>query len=509
MTQNLFFGLALALLVLSSLITFALTPWAIKFALKKGLVDQPGARRVHTRPTPRIGGLAIVASFSSVLLLTYWFFKVYFGLEVWEPNLVYGLILSSIVACFVGLVDDLQGISPWSKLLGQTVAATLFVVFIGPPDKVLGFDVPDSIGLIIGVAWLIATINAFNLIDGIDGLATALGIMGQLAVFGVLLTRQNYSEAMLISIGMGALLGFYPWNRSPARIFLGDCGSNFCGFLVGAFALFSSAKSQVIGGISLAIVVACIPLFDMLLAIWRRLARHLTRTVKGEDLPAGIMLGDLEHLHHRLMARGLSANEVVSTLVLAHGVIILAGLISVQLTTFWYFVIVSVTIIGVSLFLRFVPAHEVQATLELANLLVGKPRSRLLSAFLYLSLDFVACLIAWFACRIATAGPNGLLSLAEILIGLRVAGISVVFASLIEVAFFSLGTLAPLFGALIGYAFAHQYIFIEGVWYFVLATLLMTLTRTGVRVVRQLSLQDPGGFERKGYYRSLLKSHST
>jgi UDP-GlcNAc:undecaprenyl-phosphate/decaprenyl-phosphate GlcNAc-1-phosphate transferase len=290
--------------VAALLFTLALTPACRTVCWRLGWVDQPGFRKVHQYPVPRTGGIAIFLGYAAALCLLRLAplrgASPYAGLlsGAWA-------LLPAILAAFVtGLLDDLLGFKPWMKLVGQVIAAAL-ACNAGVQIRSLG---GHSIGgawwhIPLTLFWLVACSNAFNLIDGLDGLAAGIGLFATATAFLSALLSGNGALALATAPLLGALLGFLPYNFNPASIFMGDCGSVTVGFLLGCFGVIWSQKSATLLGMTAPLIALAIPLLDTILAIARRfLAR---RPVFGADRG---------HIHHRLLARGLTPRRVAYVL---------------------------------------------------------------------------------------------------------------------------------------------------------------------------------------------------
>jgi UDP-N-acetylmuramyl pentapeptide phosphotransferase/UDP-N-acetylglucosamine-1-phosphate transferase len=306
------------------LVTYLLTPVVRRMAVRFGVVDLPDARRPHKRPTARGGGLAVVVGVHAACLVAILF--------PWQ-QLVGALdfawwqrfACASLLLLVVGVVDDIRGMKPLVKLAGQ-VAAALIMWFSGTRfGQLLGHDVPVPLDCVLVVVWLVAIINAFNLIDGLDGLASGLAIISAVGLCGIMVMQQVPGEVLLLVGFIGACLGFLRYNFNPASIFLGDTGSMFIGFTLGVISLQTFNKNTFVISMAIPVMVLGIPIYDAMLAIWRRSVRSW---VGGGDPNGkhGIMQPDLEHLHHRLSRAGLSTKRVASTLYLLNGGLVAAGL---------------------------------------------------------------------------------------------------------------------------------------------------------------------------------------
>lgn len=299
-----------------------LVPLVRRFAYAIGKVDKPGTRKIHKDPIPRLGGIAIFLgcflSLLSIDLLRPGFFS---QLPVqWK-----GLLAGGGVIFLVGLLDDLYDLRPKVKLLGQIIAASVafalgvkIVLITNPLGGMLLF--PEWLSFILTVGWLVAITNTVNLIDGLDGLAAGVSTIAGVTLFMIAFERgQDLSAITAIGL-VGATLGFLRYNFNPARIFMGDCGSLFLGFMLGALSITGAMKVAATVSVFLPILILGIPIFDTAFAIIRRL---ITRKP--------IFQADKGHLHHRLLRVGLSQRKVV---LLIYGFSALLGGVALHLINF-------------------------------------------------------------------------------------------------------------------------------------------------------------------------------
>ena len=227
---------------------------------------------------------------------------------------VISLLPAAGVVFATGLLDDLVGLSPWEKLAGQMVAAVLAYWAGVEVLGVAGFAAQGWWTLPVTVLWLVACANAFNLIDGMDGLAAGVGLFATFTTLVAALLQHNAALALATAPLVGALLAFLRYNFNPASIFLGDCGSLTIGFLLGCFAAIWSQKSATLLGMTAPLMALSVPLLDTGIAVLRRFLRHQP-----------IFKPDRHHLHHRLLDRGFSPRKVV---LLLYGVCGLAAAFS-------------------------------------------------------------------------------------------------------------------------------------------------------------------------------------
>jgi len=301
----LFFGL----FAFSLLLSFVATRQVRDAATRRGWVSNPHeGRHVHQSPLPRLGGVAIFIAFSVTLAL-------WLALSSLYPSLAAGLAPSTLLriyfpACVIfclGIYDDLHGAGPWLKFGVQSVAAAiLFAGGMRVLDLPLIFG-PHHFswffGLPLTVLWVVAVTNAFNLIDGLDGLAAGSALFSTLVVFVVSLVNQSWLGALMSVTLAGAILGFLRFNFNPATIFLGDSGSLFIGFLLSALALAGAQKAPTFVAVAIPVVSFGLPILETSLSVIRRI-------ISGRP----IFTADREHIHHKLLALGMSHRQVVIVL---------------------------------------------------------------------------------------------------------------------------------------------------------------------------------------------------
>lgn len=286
-------------------------PLAKALAFRVGAIDQPDARKVHSRPMPRLGGAAIVAAFTLAVLLL---------VDLRPPYT--GILLGGLLVFAVGALDDVLGLSPRVKLAGQLAAAAAAVAggvnvsFISNPFD--GIFYLGKLGVPLTMLWLVGITNAVNLIDGLDGLAAGVSGIAALTMGIIALDQGQAAVACLAFILAGAVAGFLPFNFHPARIFMGDAGALFLGFTLACLAVVGLAKSAALISLFIPIVILGIPVMDTLCAIVRRVNKK-----------APIFRPDRDHLHHRLLALGYSHRGSVLVI---YGVSVFFGAVAIVLT---------------------------------------------------------------------------------------------------------------------------------------------------------------------------------
>jgi len=301
---------------LSFLLGIVLTRLVRDLAVSRGLVDAGGGRRIHTRPIPRIGGLALAASFAVplALLLALRVNEITLAL-VQQRRLLAALAGGGAIILAVGLWDDLRGTRPWVKLLGQVTAALAVwaagvrIEFISIP--LLGPVHFGVLSVLVTVLWFLVVTNALNLIDGMDGLAGGVALLAGGTLLVMSLAEKNGLAALLLAALLGATAAFLAFNLKPASIILGDTGSLFLGFVLALVAAHSSQKSYAVFSLMAAFVALGLPIFDLVMAVVRR-------TLTGRP----IFSADQLHVHHLLLRRGMSQRRSVALL---YGVSALMG----------------------------------------------------------------------------------------------------------------------------------------------------------------------------------------
>jgi UDP-GlcNAc:undecaprenyl-phosphate GlcNAc-1-phosphate transferase len=305
----------LILALAAFIITYGITPLVRKVAVRIGAVDRPNSRKVHRFLMPCLGGVAIYVGFLAVVLAT-------------QPlsRSMWGLLLGSTVILILGIVDDLRDLSPKVKLLGQ-IAAALLVVPFGIKVEFLTnpFDGVFQLGLFsipVTVFWLIGVTNAINLIDGLDGLAAGVGGVAATTLAVVAWTEGQMTIVYLAVILAASTFAFLRYNFQPARIFMGDGGAMFLGFTLAALAIMGLTKSATFISLLVPVVILGIPILDTMFAIVRRYANHKP-----------IFQADRDHLHHRLLALGLTQRQTVLIIYALSVVLSGSAVLLTQLTT--------------------------------------------------------------------------------------------------------------------------------------------------------------------------------
>ena len=318
------FLVGIASMIVAMGVTWMVTPLLIRFAERVNAVDEPDARKTHTAPMPRIGGVAVFAGFIAGMTFAAYATGLLFHL----PQGVYwrGLIFAATGLFLVGLLDDLRGLSFRWKFAAQIIAA-VFVWQSGFRIEVVSHPLGGDLNLAwmslpITVLWIVGITNAVNLIDGLDGLAAGIALITTLTV-GLIAFDRGLLGVTAASVTLaGALAGFLRFNFNPARIFLGDSGSLFLGFVLAVTSVRGSQKGPTAVAVLVPLLVLGLPLMDTGLAVVRRSLRIGARGRKRDGSTVAyflrnyqqVFLPDRGHIHHRLLDLGLSHRNAVLVL---------------------------------------------------------------------------------------------------------------------------------------------------------------------------------------------------
>lgn len=296
-------------------ITFLQMPFTIKFAKKKGFLDVPkDNRRVHKRPIPVGGGIAMVISVSILML---------FFLPI-NKGLIMTLIASLIIA-ISGLYDDKKGLSPKLKFIFQILAAVILIIggmkieFVTNPfDSNDALLILNMLSIPVTIFWVCGITNTINLIDGLDGLASGVSMICAISMFFITYNMGRYDVSLVCALVAGACLGFLPFNFNPAKIFMGDTGALYLGFMLSYISISGFLKQAAILMIFVPVLILGVPVFDTAFAMVRR-------KLSGKSM----VEADKGHLHHRLLKMGLNQRQTVVILYSISAIFgLLANLIS-------------------------------------------------------------------------------------------------------------------------------------------------------------------------------------
>jgi UDP-GlcNAc:undecaprenyl-phosphate GlcNAc-1-phosphate transferase len=309
--------------ILSIVCASILTPLVRLFAHRIGALDHAwSSRKIHSRPIPRLGGVAIVVAFYIPLVGLLLFHSEVGRMFVAERSYVVGLFAGGLAIALLGVYDDLKGAGAGRKFLVQFAVAGLMYWLGYRVDMIAN---PFGTELHLGWAslpftlfWIVGVINAMNLIDGLDGLAGGVALVAVLTTFLISLQRAHPLMMLFSGALAGSILGFLFYNFNPATIFMGDTGSMFLGFILATSAIQTNQKSSTAVAVLIPGIALGLPIMDTLLAMGRR-------ALRGRSM----FQADKEHIHHRLLARGLSHRQTVLVL---YGFCVLLGAVALVLT---------------------------------------------------------------------------------------------------------------------------------------------------------------------------------
>ena len=280
--------------VIALVVSYALTPSVKKLAIKIGAVDRPNARKVHTHVIPRLGGLAIYIGFMAAVLFC-----------VPLQHELVGMLLGCTAIVAVGIWDDICNIPAKVKLVGQILAACIPIAFgiqiewlTNPFGDII--VLPELIAIPVTIFWIIGFTNTVNLIDGLDGLAAGVAFIASISMFLLAYNLNQFLPALVIVSMAGAALGFLQYNFNPAKIFMGDTGSMLLGYTLSVAAVLGLVKTAATVALVVPIIALGLPILDTTFAIIRR---------KMSGVP--IFQPDKGHLHHRLLALGMTQKKAV------------------------------------------------------------------------------------------------------------------------------------------------------------------------------------------------------
>lgn len=306
---------------LAFLFSLYLTPLFRKAAIRFDIVDRPGGDlKNHKKPVPYLGGLAIYVSFLLALSITFGFSKE-----------VLGTLLAGSIVLIIGLIDDFGVLSPWVKLVGQSLAA---VVLIKSSIFIKLTFIPTWVSIPLSFLWILAITNAFNLIDVMDGLSAGVAFCSTIFLFSVAVMNDRIMIAMLLTGFSGAILGFLKYNVYPARIYMGDAGSLFIGLTIGSLAMINSYTINTRLACLAPIIILGVPIFDMLFVMYIRWKRNLP-----------VMLGSPDHFALRLRKWRFSTKQTVLISYILSLFLGVMGLLIVLSHDLWAYIFLAITIL--------------------------------------------------------------------------------------------------------------------------------------------------------------------
>lgn len=284
-------------------VALIVTPFTVKLAHKAGILDVPdGNRRIHKRPIPRFGGLAIFAGIAVAMCVIAYLSRY----DVYYFSKIIKVLIVGVFVYLLGVADDIYNLTPKIKLMGQIVAGAA-LYFLGIRLQIVSlfgthmdaFPV-KLITFILTVVWIIVISNTINLIDGVDGLAGGISFIASMCIAYVAYKNGYYITCFLMLACAGSAIGFLPFNFYPAKTFMGDGGSLFLGYSIAAYSIVQPVKSAAVMALLIPLIVLLLPLVDTMFAIFRRIINKKP-----------IMSADKGHIHHRLMKAGMGQRRTV------------------------------------------------------------------------------------------------------------------------------------------------------------------------------------------------------
>ena len=301
-------------------LTLVLTPIVREINRRLGMVDKPDPRRINKVPIPRGGGAALfLGLFGSFFVYVLATGSRWVGSGVGSHSLRFAALSTAVF--LLGLADDKWNLPPKLKLLGQLAIAFFAWFWADLGFHTLWPSIPPAIDCAITMFWIVGAVNAFNLIDGLDGLASGIALIAVLGMAGALAFSGRPDQTMFHLAFAGALVGFLRYNYNPASVFLGDSGSMLIGFLVATLPLATQAANSFLVSVGVPLLAMGVPIFDTALAILRRSIRHLIFRRMSTEVADGdsdkVMTADHDHLHHRILRSvGLNQRKAAWTLYL-------------------------------------------------------------------------------------------------------------------------------------------------------------------------------------------------
>ncbi len=390
-------------------LSLLLTPLCRALAVRMGMVDMPSARRINKTAIPRGGGLAIFIAFTATL---------YVGVDVLGlfavPPVctIHRMMALGGVLCLIGLADDKFSLPPLVKLGGQ-VAVALGAYFWAHVSFAAHYPIlPLWLDCPLTVFWIVGAINAFNLIDGLDGLATGLASIAAIGMAGALFFAGMPENTLIYFAFLGACLGFLRYNFNPASVFLGDTGSMFIGFSLAAMPLVAGGSNSLFVSLGVPILAMGVPIFDTALAIMRRVVRALLRQMSGTD--AGnthVMEADTDHLHHRILRQFVSQRRAALVLYGLAFLLVAIGLGGVALRGRAVALYIVGFIVAATIFFRDMRRIELWDTGRLLNAVAREKnspvsrRGQMMRVPLRLAIDILSLIGVWIVTSLTLALP--------------------------------------------------------------------------------------------------------
>lgn len=384
---------------------YVLTPACRELARACGMVDNPNARRINKVPTPRGGGVAVFLSVSSALAAYMYFAEVpllpHYGNEI-----VWRMIALSAVLVAIGLADDKFSLHPVLKLAGQVGVALGAFFWCGAGFRSVSLlsEIPAVLDCALTVFWIVGAINAFNLIDGLDGLATGLALIAAIGMGGSLAFIGSPQLMLIHCAFAGGCLAFLRYNFNPASVFLGDSGSMYIGFFLSVVPLLMKSGDSLFVSLGVPLLAMGVPIFDTSLAIIRRSIRAvLSREENGGDEGnTHVMLPDTDHLHHRILRQFVSQKKTAFALYGLAAFLVAVGFGALALRDRAAGLFIVAFVVAVVIIVRDMRRVELWDAGRLLNNVahdsntVVRRRTALLATPFYVTVDVLLLVAMWF-----------------------------------------------------------------------------------------------------------------
>lgn len=331
-----------AVFFISLVLSLVITPYVIKLATRLKVMDQPEQRKIHKKPVPRWGGLGIFISFTAAVVLCWLIFPYFRHLAHFTTSKfsmssqIIGILVGGAILIIIGTIDDKYGLPAIAKLFGQILVV---LVLINYGIKISGFAVPffdflpfNSILItqLVTVSWFLLFINSVNFSDGMDGLACGIVAISSFTFLAIsilmwgtqkILVIQNLKLAAILSAALaGSCIGFLRYNFFPAKIFMGDTGSMFLGYMLAVITTIGTLKTTAVIALFIPMLALGLPLIDISITVFRRWHNK-----------APLFTSDRQHLHHRLLGKGWTQREVVLLSYVLSGIL---GIFAILLTIY-------------------------------------------------------------------------------------------------------------------------------------------------------------------------------
>ena len=323
-------------IILSFALSIISMPIIIKLCNKYSLYDYQSSRKIHFGNISRLGGIGIAISFF-VSTILYLIFSTTISFTAYFP-----VILAGLIIFIFGLVDDLITMRAIVKLLVQILASFIVIIYGFRFKQIASWEIPTFLSYAITFCWIIGVINAFNLIDGLDGLCGSLSFTAIITLGIIYALSGNNGSAICFILG-ASILGFLCFNWPPAKLFMGDCGSQFLGFMISTAAFFPANYTIEFNKFLIITCLAAFPIFDTIAAIWRRIR---------DKRP--IMSPDEAHLHHKLLNLGYTKQNSLYLIVFIQVILCSFVVLSYILGTYKGAMVLVLTIFFISLFFTFI-----------------------------------------------------------------------------------------------------------------------------------------------------------